>query len=111
MKKLTMLTFSLFCFCLTAFSVMAAGNAEKGKALFNDAKLGTSGKTCNSCHNEGKGLDKSGEKKEISLMGKKYTSLEDAINFCIENPLKGKALDPKSQEMQDLVAYIKSLKK
>jgi len=111
MKNSTIIVSGLFSFFLAASPVMAAGNAEKGKALFNDVKLGTSGKTCNSCHNEGKGLDKSGEKKEMMVMGKKYTTLEDAINFCIEKPLKGKTLDPKSQEMQDLVAYIKSLKK
>jgi cytochrome c len=30
--------------------------------------------------------------------------------MCVENAIKGKALDPKSDQMKDLVAYIKSLK-
>lgn len=86
---------------------------ERGKTLFNDAKFGggTSGKSCNSCHPDGKGMEKSGEKKEFNIMGKQQKSLGEAVNFCIENALKGKAIDPKSEQMKDIVAYIKSLGK
>ncbi|MDH5203763.1 MAG: hypothetical protein OEZ31_10775 [Nitrospirota bacterium] len=85
---------------------------ERGKTLFNDPKFadGTVGKSCNSCHPDGKGLEKSADKKEFNIMGKKQKSLEEAINFCIVNANKGKALDPKSEQMKDMVAYIKSLK-
>ena len=72
---------------------------EKGKAFFNDPQLGTNGKTCNSCHPNGKGLERSGSKPD----------LVDTINGCITIPLKGKALDPKSVQMESLVLYIKSL--
>jgi cytochrome c len=91
----------------------AAGDVAKGKALFNDSKLagGTAGKSCNSCHPDGKGLEKAGMKKEFNLGGMKQRSLKEAINTCIVNALKGKALDAKSQEMKDIVAYIKSLEK
>ncbi|MCX7794806.1 MAG: hypothetical protein N2257_10465 [Thermodesulfovibrionales bacterium] len=96
--------------CVVSFMGIAyAGNVEKGKALFNDPKLGTTGKSCNSCHPDGKGLEQAGTKKEFNVMGKKQKSLEEAVNFCIEMALKGKPLDPKSQEMADIVAYIKSL--
>ena len=90
----------------------AAGNVEKGKALFNDPKFagGTAGKSCSSCHPDGKGLEKAAEKKEFGIMGKKQMSLEEAVNFCIVNANKGKAIDPKSEQMKDIVAYIKSLK-
>ncbi|MFN3739431.1 MAG: cytochrome c peroxidase [Thermodesulfovibrionales bacterium] len=87
----------------------AAGNVEKGKALFNDPKLGTSGKSCNSCHPDGKGLEQAGTKKEFNLMGKSQKSLEEAVNFCIEMALKGKAIDPKGSDMANIVTYIKSL--
>jgi cytochrome c len=40
--------------------------------------------------------------------GKK--DIEQFVNACIKNALKGKGIDPKSSEMADLVAYIKSLK-
>jgi len=75
------------------------GSVGNGKALFNDPKLGASGKTCNTCHVDGKGLEKSGSKADLT----------NIINGCITNPLKGTALDAKSVEMQSLVLYIKSL--
>lgn len=91
-------------------STLYAGDVEKGKALFNDPKLGggTSNKSCNSCHPDGKGIDPA--KKEYVIMGKKVNSLEEAVNLCIEMALKGKAIDPKGAQMSDLVSYIKSLK-
>jgi hypothetical protein len=66
--------------------------------LFNDSKLGTAGKSCNTCHKDGKGMVKAAAKKD----------LEDTINSCITGALKGKALDVKSVDMQSLVLYIKS---
>ncbi len=97
---------------LMFFVACTTGNAEKGKVLFNDVNFGggTDGKSCNSCHSDGKGLEKSGEKKEFNIMGQKQNSLEEAVNFCIETALKGKAIDPQSEDMTDIVAYIKSLK-
>lgn len=95
------------------FSVaQASGDTAKGKALFNDRNFagGTSGKSCNSCHPGGKGVEKAGDKKMFNIMGKTQDSLEEAVNFCIENANKGKAIDPKSAQMMDIVAYIRSLK-
>jgi cytochrome c len=97
------------------FSGVFAADVAKGKALFNDPKLGggTSGKSCNSCHPDGKGL--MGGKKEYVTPapgGKKKThkTLEEAVNWCIEMALKGKAIDPKGEDMANIVAYINSLK-
>ncbi len=92
---------------------MMAGDIEKGKVLFNDTTFGsgTSGKSCNSCHLVGKGLEMAGDKKKFNIMGKKQNSLEEAVNFCIEIALKGKAIDPNGKDMKDIMAYIKSLKK
>ena len=69
--------------------------------LFNDALLGgsTNEKSCNSCHPGGQGLEKSGE------------NIAEMVNKCIEGPLAGKALDTESQEMKDLISYIRSLEK
>lgn len=90
-----------------------AGDVERGKSLFNDTTFGngTSGKSCNSCHLGGRGLEMSAYKKKFNIMGKKQNSLEEAVNFCIEMALKGKAIDPNSKDMKDIVAYIRSLKK
>ena len=82
-----------------ALAAQHEASVDKGKALFNDSKLGTSGKTCNACHADGKGMEKAGAKAD----------LVDTINMCITKPLKGKALDAKSAEMQSLVLYIKSI--
>jgi cytochrome c peroxidase len=82
-------------------TVFAAEGAsiEKGKALFNDPKLGTTGKSCNSCHPDGKNIQKAAA----------LSDLEDIVNGCITHSIHGKALDPQSIEMQSLILYIKSL--
>ncbi len=97
------------CTCLLALTVVLTGHIvfavqggatiEKGKKIFNDPSLGTTGKSCNSCHPDGRGLEQSGTRRNLT----------DIINGCITIPLKGKALDPNSVEMESLVLYIKSL--
>ena len=79
----------------------AGGDIEKGKQLFADPTLGgsTNEKSCNTCHPGGEGLEKAG------------TELESTIQACLQKTLEGKPLAADSQEMKDLVAYIKSLKK
>lgn len=75
-------------------------SVDKGKALFNDPRLGSTGKSCNDCHQNGKGIEQASGRKD----------LESVVNGCITQGLKGKALDVKSVEMQSLVSYIRSLK-
>ncbi len=81
-----------------AIGMQNDASSDKGKALFNDAKLGTTGKSCNDCHQNGKGVEKAAGKKD----------LETIVNACITGGLKGTALDVKSVEMQSLVTYINS---
>jgi mono/diheme cytochrome c family protein len=85
---------------------------DRGKALFNDPKLGngTAGKSCNTCHPDGKGLEGIGSKKEWKTPGGTFRTIEQAVNICIEMALKGKALNVKSRQMKDLVSYLMSLK-
>jgi hypothetical protein len=80
---------------------LAAGDAARGKVLFNDPKLGggTAGVSCNTCHPDGKGLAKAAERRDLAQF----------INSCDVNALKGKGLDLQSVEMADLIAYIRSL--
>jgi len=84
-----------------ALALEPPASVDKGKALFNDPALGTSGKTCNTCHPNGRGLDE--------VEGGDY--LLETINTCIENPLKGEPLKKDSVAMQSLVLYIESLAK
>ncbi|MBI4690435.1 MAG: hypothetical protein HY754_09250 [Nitrospirae bacterium] len=108
--KMILLVFTAI--ALIASVSFAADDVEKGKKLFKDPKFGggTAGKSCNSCHPNGRGLEKSADKKEFTLMGKTVKTLEEVVNICIETPMKGKAIDVKSEQMKNIVAYIKSLK-
>ncbi len=102
MKALKIAMFSVISLSLIFSLAIAAGNVERGKALFNDPKLGggTAGTSCNSCHPDGKGLEKAADRKD----------LKEQVNVCIKNALKGKGIDPKSAQMADIIAYLKSLK-
>lgn len=102
MRGLRIAVFVMFSFSLMFTLAMAAGDVGKGKALFSDPKFGggTAGVSCNSCHPDGKGMEKAGDMK----------GLEKQVNACIKGALKGKGIDPKSSEMADIIAYIKSLK-
>ena len=102
MKGFRMALSAMVSFSLMFTLAIAAGNVDKGKALFNDPKLGggTAGMSCNSCHQDGKGVEKAADRKDLEKM----------VNACIKNALKGKGIDPKSAEMADIVAYLKSLK-
>jgi cytochrome c553 len=83
----------------TVFAMRHEATSDKGRELFNDSKLGSTGKTCNDCHKDGSGLERSGERQD----------LEKIVNKCITASLKGKALKPKSVEMQSLLLYLKGL--
>lgn len=74
-----------------------------GKELFNQTALGTSGKSCSSCHPDGDGLEGVG----VKLSQDK--ELENQINACIAGPLKGKELGMESSEMKALATYLRSL--
>jgi cytochrome c len=113
MKVLKIMILSLIALGLvfsTAFAMKHLPE-ERGKTLFNDAKFAGGSKACSSCHPDGNGLEKAGARKEFMIMGKTQKSLEEAVNACIENANKGKAIDVKSEQMKDIVAYIKSLGK
>lgn len=92
----------------TAFAAEGV-SVERGKFLFNDPKLGTIGLSCNTCHGEGKGLESAFTKKQWLIDGKAFDTLEAAVNHCIATGLQGKPLNVKSNDMQSLTGYIKSL--
>jgi len=102
MRRLIISMFVVISFSFMFTLSIATGDVEKGKALFNDPRFGggTAGVSCNSCHPDGNGLEKVGDRKD----------LEKFVDGCIKNALKGKGIDPKSVEMADIIAYIKSLK-
>jgi cytochrome c peroxidase len=109
--KATTLTAAAMLFATAVFAMQHTPE-DRGKAMFNDPKLGggTTGMSCNTCHPEGKGLEGVGTKEEWKTPGGSFKTLEEAVNSCITTALKGKALDVKSDQMKDIVSYLKSLK-
>ena len=103
MKVLNITLLTIIAIGLIFSFAYAGGNAEKGKSLFNDPKAfsGTSGKSCAACHPDGKGLEKAGVKDEQSL--------KNTINTCITSANNGNPIDAGSEEMKDLISYIKTL--
>ena len=74
---------------------------ELGQEMFNDPKLGnsTNDSSCNSCHAEGKGLEKAGEAKKLSKL----------VNKCLVGQMAGEKIDGRTAAMRSLKMYIKSL--
>jgi cytochrome c553 len=85
----------------TAVANAAAGpSLERGKALFENDKLGSNGKSCATCHPNGKRLEWAATFEE--------SRLANIVNKCIEQSLKGKPLDPAADDMRSLLMYLKT---
>lgn len=101
---------------LGSVALSQAGNAGKGKFLFESPTFGggTSGKSCKTCHAGGNNLSSglfSKETTEFNIMGMSKSRLAEVVNVCIERPLAGKAINPDGEEMADIIAYMEVLVK
>ncbi|SHJ09736.1 Di-haem cytochrome c peroxidase [Malonomonas rubra DSM 5091] len=86
------------------FSGVAIGSGvDEGKRLFHDTTLGSSGKSCASCHKNGSGLDRAGEYSPEML--------QEFMNFCIRDALKGKLLPPTDPRLAALEKYVRTFYK
>jgi cytochrome c len=98
-------------------------SVARGKALFMDPKLGTTGQTCNTCHMKGGTV--AGKMGDMNLkafdalnaaypkywmMAKKVMTLDQVVNWCIMTPLKGETLAWDDVRLTDLTAYCASVK-
>ena len=104
MKKALISVALTFVVCMSAnVSFGGKSSVAMGKKLFNDPTLGgsTNTKSCASCHPDGEGMEKAGDKPGLTKM----------INRCIAGPLKGKKIDGRTVEMRSIKMYIQSLKK
>jgi thiosulfate dehydrogenase len=84
----------------------------EGKRIFHDAKaLGsTIGVSCDMCHPDASNTHpETYPKYQVQLQ--KVALLRDMIDWCIENPIKGKALDPNDPKLRALEAYIYAQRK
>ena len=93
-----------------------AREAEKmvveGSRIFHNAKLlgGTIGVSCDMCHPDGANTHPETYPKFQAQLGR-VVLLRDMINWCIENPVRGKPFAADSPQMRALEAYIMAQRK
>lgn len=85
--------------------VMAETPVERGKALFNDPGFAGASRACSSCHVDGRGLEGAAKKESF----RDGLTLKGMVNYCIKNASGGTPIAEDSQDMKDIVEYIKSL--
>src|SRR5215469_6783203 len=79
----------------------------EGKAIFHNADElgGTVGISCDMCHPDAANTHpETYPKYQVQLQ--RVALLRDMINWCIENPVKGKPLSPDDPKLRALEAYI-----
>ena len=84
----------------------------QGKQIFHDAKLlgSTIAVSCDMCHPDAANTHpETYPKYQVQLQ--RVALLRDMIDWCIENPIKGKALDPNDPKLRALEAYIYAQRK
>jgi hypothetical protein len=85
---------------------------KEGKDVFHSAdKLGgTIGVSCDMCHPDGANTHpETYPKYQVQLQ--RVALLRDMIEWCIENPVKGKTMDPNDPRLRALEAYILAQRK
>ncbi len=80
-----------------------APTLDLGKTLFESTELGSTGRSCATCHPQGKGLEMVGDFNDAEL--------KDIINACLRDALKAEMISVESQEMDALLAYVRKLQK
>ena len=84
--------------------------ADAGKKMWNDESLGTSGLSCASCHSgyENLNLDKNQNYPHFVGMVGDVVTLDQMINYCMLNPMKGKQFAQNSKELTAMAAYFRA---
>ena len=86
--------------------------AVEGSRIFHSADRlkSTIAVSCDMCHPDGSNTHpETYPKFQVQLV--RVALLRDAINWCIENPVRGRKLEPDSAEMRALEAYIYAQRK
>ena len=88
------------------------GWVDEGYKNFHNAKAlgGTIGISCDMCHPDASNTHPESYPK-FQTQTKKMALLRDMINWCIENPLKGKPLPEDDPRLRSVEAYILSARK
>lgn len=99
MKRIIRYTL-LATFLMVQASITFGASLERGQELFESTKLGTNGKSCATCHPGGKKLEWAGTYEDGRLAS--------ITNACIQKALKGKPLEPGSEDMKSFLLYIRT---
>jgi len=79
------------------------GDGETAKSM--GVNLSGTGMACAMCHPFAADTHPHEYPKFQAQIGK-FSTLRDMVNWCIEKPMQGEAIDPESEAMKDLEAYI-----
>jgi thiosulfate dehydrogenase len=99
---------------LNAYNQVFMEEVKKGDLLFHgdeataksmNVKLSTSGMACAMCHPMASDTHPFSFPKFQASMNE-FATLRDMINWCIEKPNQGEKIDPESEAMKALEAYI-----
>ena len=84
--------------------------ADAGKKMWGDESLGTAGVSCLSCHadHELLNLEKNQNFPHYVNMVGDVVTLDQMINYCMINPMKGKQFDKNSKELTAMAAYFRA---
>lgn len=84
----------------------------EGKRIFHDAKAlgGTNAISCDMCHPDGSNTHPETYPKFQTQLGR-VALLRDMINWCIENPVRGKPFPDDDPRLKALEAYILAQRK
>ena len=99
---------------LKAYQEAFMDEVRRGDLLFHGdeatakdmgVKLSTSGMACAMCHPMASDTHPHEFPKFQAQIGK-FATLRDMVNWCVEKPMQGEKMDPDSDAMKDLEAYI-----
>ncbi|HHB92037.1 MAG TPA: hypothetical protein ENK59_02345 [Thioploca sp.] len=104
----------------TGTKLMTGNKAEllaEGKKMWADTSLSTNGMACQTCHQQGKAAFGESFAKSyphtVGMVKEKFgleqVELDEMIQFCIVEPMVGKALAWESKELAALTAYTNKL--
>lgn len=97
----TIQVFSIMFFLTTAATAADGPGIKLGNELFKSPALGTNGRSCATCHPNGKGLEDAADYNNKTLA--------EISNQCLVKALNGKPLTDGSLEQESLVMYLKTL--
>jgi len=84
--------------------------ASLGAKMWKNENLGTSGLACLSCHADHDllNLERNQNFPHFVKMVGDVVTLDQMINYCMMNPMKGNAFDKNSKELTAMAAYYRA---